>query len=80
MAGQPESIILEHLRRIRGTVERTAEDVHDLKQRMTSVEYQIAQLRLDVAGQSVRMDRMDSRLERIERRLDLVDPAVPPGL
>jgi hypothetical protein len=57
-------------------------DLLDLKQRMTSIEHgqalmtqELGRIREDMAIQSVRMDRFDQRLARIERRLDLVDSA-----
>jgi hypothetical protein len=35
---------------------------------------EVAALHGDFAGQSVRMDGMNARLERVERRLDLIGP------
>jgi chromosome segregation ATPase len=54
------------LRRIDERTERMAEDLHDLKVRMSSVE-------ANLAAMNRRMDRFESRLERIERRLELAD-------
>lgn len=50
------------LRRIDERTERMAEDLHDLKVGMSSVE-------ANLAAMNRRMDRFESRLERIERRL-----------
>jgi hypothetical protein len=63
--------VLEHLRYIRAAVDGLREDAQDLKRRMTSLEMQVAQLHGDFAGQSARIDRVEIRLERIERRLEL---------
>jgi hypothetical protein len=59
-------------------------DLLDLKQRMTSLEQgqalmtqELGRIREDMAIQSVRMDRFDQRLARIERRLELVDSPAP---
>ena len=78
MSGEPDNIILVYLRRIDAKLDRVIEDVQDLKQRGTALELGQARLRSDVAdlygayaGLQLRFDRMDSRLERIERYLDL---------
>lgn len=47
--------------RIDERTERMAEDLHDLKVRMSSVE-------ANLAAMNRRMDRFETRLERIERR------------
>jgi len=58
-----DTIILEHLRAIRGTLDRIAEDMREVKVRLGFLETQYASL-------SNRLDRMDERVGRIERRLD----------
>jgi hypothetical protein len=52
------------LRRIDERTERMAEELHDLKVRMSSVE-------ANLAAVNRRMDRFEMPLERIERRLEL---------
>ena len=64
MTTEPENLILEMLRRLDGKVDRLAEDVADLKTRMTAVEE-------GLAGVNRRLDRLEARVERIERHLDL---------
>ena len=64
MTPEPENLVLEMLRRLDGKVDRLAEDVADLKTRMTAVEE-------GLAGVNRRLDRVEARVERIERRLDL---------
>jgi hypothetical protein len=54
------------LDRIDERTERMAEDLHDLKVRMCSVE-------ANLAAMDPRMDRFESRLEPIERRLEIAD-------
>lgn len=73
MSDEPDNLVLVYLRRIDGKVDRIAEDVRDLKIRMTSIERQIGELRVDIAGLAARQDRADDRLDRIERRVDLRD-------
>ena len=57
-------------------------DVNDLKLRMTNVEgslgqviSQVGYVQTQLAGQALRMDRIDERIARIERRLDTVSEA-----
>ena len=52
------------LRRLDERTERMAEDLHDLKVRMSSVE-------ANLAAVNRRVDRFEMPLERIERRLQL---------
>jgi len=61
-----ESIVLEHLRHIRGAVDGLRDDMREVKGRLGILESQYANL-------SNRMDRLDSRIERIERRLELTE-------
>ncbi|MFP3546261.1 hypothetical protein SB748_22610 [Rhizobium sp. SIMBA_035] len=61
-----DNLILEHLRAIRGTVERLADDMQVVKQRLGILEHQYATI-------STRLDRIDERVSRIEKRLDLVE-------
>jgi hypothetical protein len=80
MAEQVDSLVLGHLRHIRRAVDDTRADVVDLKTRMTGVEgvlgqitSQIGHLQTQIAAQTLRIDRLDERFGRVERRLDLAD-------
>lgn len=66
-------LMLEHLKHIRSKVDVLALDIADVKSRMTGVEIQLGQLSTQYAGQSARLDRVEERLGRIERRFDLVE-------
>ena len=66
MAKEPDSIVLAILRKIDQRTERMAEDLQDLKVRVTSVEE-------GLAGVNRRLDRLEIRVERIEKRLELTD-------
>ncbi|MEX2643553.1 MAG: hypothetical protein WD270_08875 [Acetobacterales bacterium] len=66
MAGEPDNVVLVLLRKIDERTERMAEDLQDLKVRVTSVEE-------GLAGVNRRLDRIEGRVERIERRLELTD-------
>jgi len=66
MTDEPDSLTLVLLRRIDGKLDRLTDDVQDLKVRMTHVEE-------GLAGVNRRLDRLEVRVDRIERRLELVD-------
>jgi len=68
---ETENLILEHLRHIRRTVDETRLDLMDLKTPVTAVE--VGQVITLLAGQSGRMKRIEDRLARVERRLELSD-------
>jgi archaellum component FlaC len=66
VATEPDNIVLAILRKIDQRTERMAEDLMDLKVRVTSVEE-------GLAGVNRRLDRLENRVERIEKRLELSD-------
>ena len=75
MSDQPENLILRRLdlihkqnNRILESIDRLTDEVRSLKVRTTAVEEA-------VVGTNRRLDRSEDRLERIERRLDLVEVA-----
>jgi archaellum component FlaC len=57
---------LEYLKAIRSSQERVENDIKDLKFRVGQIEHTLAH-------HSNRFDRIEDRLGRIEKRLDLVD-------
>jgi predicted nucleic acid-binding Zn-ribbon protein len=59
-------LIFETLKSIQATLSKLADDMHEVKERLGILEMQYASL-------SNRMDRMDLRIERIERRLGLIE-------
>jgi hypothetical protein len=73
MSEQPDNIVLELLRRIRASQERTEFDISDLKSRASGIELNQGQVLISLGTLNQRLDRFDERLSRIERRLDLVD-------
>ena len=66
MAEEPHNLILEHLRAIRGSQERMEHDIKDLK-------FRVGQIEQTLAHHSSRFDRVETRLEHIEKRLGLLD-------
>ena len=59
-------LLLETLKAIQGTLTRLVDDIHEVKERLGILEMQYASL-------SNRMDRVDLRIEQIERRLGLIE-------
>jgi tetrahydromethanopterin S-methyltransferase subunit G len=75
-----DNLVLEHLKHIRGRVDHISEDVTELKHRLVAIERgqakglrEYADLYGDQARQQASMDRINERLDRIERRLELAD-------
>ena len=73
-----ESLVLEHLRHIRGKVDQISEDMGDLKARMSSLESSMVAVKREVnngedvdARQQISLDRIVRRIERIEARLEI---------
>jgi septal ring factor EnvC (AmiA/AmiB activator) len=72
-------LVLDHLRAIRGGIDGLHEDLREVKGRLTAVELGLASVRREIAALaeadahlSARIDRFSDRLERIERRLELI--------
>ncbi len=60
------NVVLEHLRAIRETLDNHTQDLLEIKQRLGFLENQYASI-------SNRLDRLDERVSRIEKRLELQD-------
>ena len=73
MTEETENMVLEMLRRIRASQERTELDIADVKSRVSALEQMQGQVLVLLGTMNQRMDRFDERLGRIERRLDLVE-------
>jgi outer membrane murein-binding lipoprotein Lpp len=78
MTEATDNLVLEHLRHIRGRVDQIAEDMSDLKSRMSSLESGMVLVKREVsmgdetdARQQVSLDKILERIQRIERRLEL---------
>lgn len=68
-----DNIVLEHLRAIRGVLDRHGEDLREIKERLGILEVGVGNLGSQYANLSTRLDRLDDRVARIERRLDLAE-------
>jgi hypothetical protein len=65
MAGEPDGLTLVYLRRLTRKMDRVIDDLAELNQRVGACEGAIVRLQAS-------HDRLTDRLERIERRLELV--------
>jgi hypothetical protein len=73
MAEEPQNLVLEYLRRIDRKVDALGEDFRLFNVRVVATESQVAGLHVSDVQQNAEIDRIKSRLERIERRLELTD-------
>lgn len=78
MIDSTDNIVLEHLKRFQAGQDRIERKLEEVVTRIGHFELGLAGLRRDsaytdeaAAGMSVRMDRMNDRIERVERRLEL---------
>jgi len=65
MAPETESLVLEHLRYMRGRLDVMADDIREIKTRVGLLEQRFAILEQQYASISSRVDRIEGRLDRI---------------
>jgi predicted nucleic acid-binding Zn-ribbon protein len=73
MTEETESVFLEILKRIQSEMSDMRDDISELKTRATALDEHMGGLIIQVSGNNNRLDRMDERLKRIERRLEIAD-------
>jgi ABC-type transporter Mla subunit MlaD len=73
MPDEPENLILQHLRAIRGDVEAVRDTLAEHTGRLGRLERSMADVGVQLADHSVRFDRVNAQLDRIDRRLGLID-------
>ncbi len=73
MADEPENLVLEHLRHIRGVVDKTSAKVSDVEQHLIDLRLQTASLVREDALVHAKLAEYEARFEKIERRLGLMD-------
>ena len=78
MSSEPENLVLNLLRDIRGDTAAIRATQEEHGRRLTTLEFGLAGIRrdlgsdaLDRADQGLRIDRIAARVEHIERRLEL---------
>jgi hypothetical protein len=67
-----DSLVLEHLRYLRGKIDLLIEKSDMHTQRLNSLEQSVALLHSDMANVNLRLDNFGRRLERIENHLELI--------
>ena len=71
------SNVLDYLREqfagVHTKLDRISGDVTNLKMQVSSLEADSGHMRIGVAGLNSRLDRMDARLERMEPRMGLIE-------
>lgn len=80
MVEDPTNLVLEHLRAIRAKLDEHDERFNEVIQRLTRVELATAGLRREQAGDAenlaylgLRVDKLNEEIDRIKRRLELID-------
>lgn len=77
MADNVDNLIIEHLKALRNELRDAKTDIQadlrDIKARLSSLESHQASAHFDSARQSSKLDELDRRIERVERRLLLTE-------
>ena len=75
MTDQTENLIIEHLKALRNALKEFRQEAREefgtLKLRINSVEHGVAGMHDDNAILQTRIHRVDSRIDKIEKRLEL---------
>jgi hypothetical protein len=71
--GEPDNLVLEHLRAIRAEVARMVDEVRGLRTEMTSMRQHMAGMVTPQDLDHTDIDALKARLDRIEKRLELAD-------
>lgn len=66
MTDEPHNVMLDHLRAIRASQDYVEHDIKDLK-------FHVGQIEQTLVHHNSRFDRIEVRLDLIEKRLGLVD-------
>jgi archaellum component FlaC len=73
MMAEVENLLLDHLRQIRGQLDRMEHQLEDVIARLGHLERTVADHSVQLAEINVKLDRLDARVTRIEKRLDLIE-------
>ena len=68
-----DNLVLEHLRHMRGQLDRMEHTLEDVIARPNHVERAVAGHPVQHAEINSKLDRLDARVTRIEKRLNLVE-------
>jgi hypothetical protein len=75
MTDEVENLVLEHLRAIRTDIAKIKDDGQTMKVEMVALRQQVSSIQTIQEYDHVEIASIKVRLDRIERRLDLVDVA-----
>jgi hypothetical protein len=73
MLEETNNPVIEHLRHLRARVDGLRNDVGQVILRLGAIERHVAGLHISDVDQNAQIDRIKSRLDRIERRLELTE-------
>ena len=73
MMAEVENLVLDHLRHMRGQLDRMEHKLEDVIARLGHLERAVADHSVQLAEINTKLDRLDARVARIEKRLDLVE-------
>jgi len=73
MSDETPNLVLEQLRGIRLEVQEAREEQREQRIRLGSIERGIATLITEITEMGLRLDRVHDRIDRIERRLGLIE-------
>jgi tetrahydromethanopterin S-methyltransferase subunit G len=73
MTEEATQLVLEHLRHMRQRLGRVDEKVDTVILRLGIIEGHVANFHVSEASQHLEIDRVKTRLDRIEKRLELSD-------
>ncbi len=73
MSGGPQNLVQERLRAIRSDMARMADDMRTMRSAMSALRHQVAAVVTLQEHDHTDISAIKARLDRIERRLDLVE-------
>ena len=73
MVDEPENLVLGALEEIREQNDTFLRKLDEVMVRLAAVERDLGAMNVDYASTQLRLDNMDRRIERIEKRLSLID-------
>jgi regulator of replication initiation timing len=73
MAEVTNELLLDVLKKVQGRLNIVADDVSDIKQRLVTIETYVSTLVREDARLNERLGHLETRLNRVEQRLELSD-------
>jgi hypothetical protein len=72
MMAEVENLVLDHLRHMRGQLDRMEHKLEDVIARLSHGECSVAPIGL-ARGDHIKFDRLNARVARIEKQLDRIE-------